>query len=389
MQSRLFASGFRPSFLTASAAATVLVPVWVLIWGFGRSLSSAWPPTMWHAHEMLFGFVAPAMAGFLLTAVPSWTGQRGFAGTPLVLLVSLWLVARLLIATSALWPALLVAAADVGFLVTLGVLITPPLVRSKSRNTPLLLVVAALAACNAASHWALAHLDSIMAYRAILVGIDIALLAVTLIGGRIVPAFTANALRASGSTVRLRTWPWITPAAALSMIAVGLIDLLSLDSLLSGVVAGMAAVIQAVRMLQWRSLATVRQPIVWILHAAYAWLPVGLALKSLALLTGVAVSAFWLHALTIGALATMIMAVMTRASLGHTGRALVVDPTIAFAYLLLLAAGFVRVFGLSVLRLAYPSVVVISAGCWTAAFAIFFVIYAPILWSPRVDGKPG
>lgn len=389
MLSWLFASGFRPCFLTASGAAVVLVPVWVLIWGFGRSLLSAWPPTLWHAHEMLFGFVAAAMAGFLLTAVPSWTGQRGFAGRPLVLLVGLWLAARLLIATSSQWQALPVAAVDVGFLVTLGILITPPLVRSKNRNTPLLLVIALLAACNAASHWALAHRDPGMAYRAILVGIDTALLAVTLIGGRIVPAFTANALRSSGSTAAIRTWQWLTPAALISMIAVGLTDLLCLDSPLSGIVAAIAAVIQTVRMLQWRSFATLRQPIVWILHAGYAWLPVGLALKALALLTGLAISAFWLHALTIGALATMIMAVMTRASLGHTGRALVADPTIAFAYLLLLAAGFVRVFGLGLLRLPYPTVIVISAGCWTAAFGIFFVIYTPILWSPRVDGKLG
>lgn len=389
MQSRLFASGFRASFFAAGAAATVLVPVWMLIWGFGGALLSAWPPTVWHAHEMLFGFVAAAMAGFLLTAVPSWTGQRGFAGRPLVLLMSLWLAARLLIATSSRWPPLLVAAVDVGFLVTLGILIALPLIRSTNRNTPLLLVIALFAGCNAVSHWALAHRDPEMAYRAILVGIDIALLAVTLIGGRIVPAFTASALRSSGSPVVVRTWHWLTPAALIAMIAVGLTDLFWYERPLAGIVAAMAAGIQTARMLQWRGFATLRQPIVWVLHAGYAWLPVGLALKALALLTGLAISAFWLHALTIGALATMIMAVMTRASLGHTGRALVVDPAIALAYLLLLAAAFVRVFGLGVSHLPYLTVVVISGSCWTAAFGIFLVIYAPILWSPRADGKPG
>jgi uncharacterized protein involved in response to NO len=128
---------------------------------------------------------------------------------------------------------------------------------------------------------------------------------------------------------------------------------------------------------------------VWILHLGYAWLPAGLTLKCLALLTGIAISAFWLHALTIGVLATMIMAVMTRASLGHTGRALVVDPAMGLGYLLLLAAGLVRVFGLGVLGLPYPFVIVISACCWTAAFGIFLVIYVPILCSARADGKPG
>jgi uncharacterized protein involved in response to NO len=389
MRLKLFASGFRPTFLAAGIAAVVLLPLWVLMWGFGWSLSSAWPPTMWHAHEMVFGFIAAAIAGFLLTAVPSWTEQRGFAGLPVVLVVSLWVAARVLIATSAQWPAIVVAAVDVAFLITLAALVAPPLLRSQNRNTPLLLVLILLAACNAASHWALAHRDADGAYHAILIGIDITLLLVTVIGGRIVPAFTANALRSSGARVQLRAWRWITPAAITSMVAVGFVDLFWPNSSLSGVVAGVAGVTQALRMLQWRSVATWRQPIVWILHLGYAWLPAGLTLKCLALLTGIAISAFWLHALTIGVLATMIMAVMTRASLGHTGRALVVDPAMGLGYLLLLAAGLVRVFGLGVLGLPYPFVIVISACCWTAAFGIFLVIYVPILCSARADGKPG
>jgi uncharacterized protein involved in response to NO len=389
MQSRVFASGFRPTFLAAGVAAVVLVPLWVLVWGFGWSLSTGWPPTMWHAHEMVFGFIAAAIAGFLLTAVPSWTGQRGFAGWPLVLLMALWVAARVLVATAAQWPAILVGAVDVAFLLALASLVAPSLLRSQNRNTPLLAVLALLAASNAVSHWALAHRDAGFAYHAILIGIDIALLLVTVIGGRILPAFTANALRSSGAAVAIRAWPWITPAAVIMMIAVGVTDILWLNSPASGIVAGIAAVVQAVRMLQWRSFATRQQPIVWVLHLAYGWLPAGLALKSVALLQGAAFSAVWLHALTVGVLATMIMAVMTRASLGHTGRALVVDPTVTAGYLLLLGAGVVRVFGLGLLGLPYTAVVVISAACWTAAFGIFLVNYAPILWFARADGKPG
>lgn len=389
MQSRLFASGFRPTFLAAGLAAVVLVPVWVLVWGFGWSLASGWPPTMWHAHEMVFGFVSASIAGFLLTAVPSWTGQRGFAGWPLILLMLLWVAGRVLIATAARWPAMLVGSVDVAFLIALAALVAPPLLRSKNRNTPLLAVLAVLAVSNAVSHWALSHHDAGFAYHAILIGIDITLLLITVIGGRILPAFTANALRSSAIPVAVRAWPWTTPTAVILMIGVILTDVVALNSPVSGIVAGMAAVVQAVRMLQWRSLATRRQPIVWILHLAYAWLPAGLALKCIAVLQGAAFSAFWLHALTIGVLATMIMAVMTRASLGHTGRPLVVDPTVAVGYVLLLCAGVVRVFGLGMLGLPYPAVVVISAGFWTAAFGVFLVNYAPILWSARADGKPG
>src|SRR5262245_4965116 len=212
MQSRLFASGFRPTFLAAGVAAAVLLRMWVLMWGFGWSLWSTWPPTMWHAHEMVFGFIAAAIAGFLLTAVPSWTGQRGFAGLPLVLVVSLWLAARVLIATSTQWPAIIVAAVDVAFLITLAALVAPSLLRAQDRNTPLLLVLVVLAACNAASHWAVAHRDAGEAYHAILIGIDITLLLGTVIGGRIVPAFTASALRSSGMPVQMRAWRWATPA---------------------------------------------------------------------------------------------------------------------------------------------------------------------------------
>jgi uncharacterized protein involved in response to NO len=389
MQSRIFASGFRASFLAAAVSATVLIPLWVLIWGFGWSLQTNWPPTMWHAHEMLFGFVTAAIAGFLLTAVPSWTGRRGFAGPPMALLSIAWISARVLIATSIHWRALLVAAVDVGFLLAVGALIAPSLLRAGNRNTPLLLVLASLTACNATFHWAVAHFDVNMARHAILIGIDIGLLLVTVIGGRIVPAFTANALRSSVSPAGLTKWPYMTPAAIISVVAVVITDLLWPDSRIAALAAGFAAVVNGARLLQWRSLATWRQPIVWILHLGSVWLPVGLALKCMAVFSGAAVSAFWLHSLTVGVLSTMVMAVMTRASLGHTGRALVVDPAIAFAYLLLLAAALTRVFGLSVLGLPYPFVIVISACCWTAAFAIFLMIYAPILWSPRLDGKPG
>jgi len=389
LRSKLLASGFRPTFLAAGMAAVLLVPTWVLIWAFGWSLPTNWPPTLWHAHEMLFGFVAASIAGFLLTAVPSWTGQRGFAGVPLAVLTLLWLAGRVLIATSAAWPASVVMLTDIAFLVLLGVLVAPPLLRSSNRNTPLLVVLALLTACNAVCHWAVSRRDSGMGLHAVLIAIDISLLLVTIIGGRIVPAFTANALRSAGSPVRLLTWPGVGALAIASMVAVCLGDLFWPDTGVAGLLAAVAAAIQALRLLQWRSLATLRSPIVWVLHLGYAWLPIGLALKAVALLWGPASSAFWLHALTVGVLATMVLAVMTRAALGHTGRPLEVEPVVALGYLLLLTAGLLRVFGLGVLGLPYPTVIVSSATCWTLSFGVFLYVYTPILWSARADGKPG
>jgi uncharacterized protein involved in response to NO len=389
MRYALFASGFRPMFLLCGLAAVALVPIWVLVWSFGQALPGYWPPTLWHAHEMMFGFVSAAIAGFLLTAVPSWTGSRGFAGLPLVVLATLWLAARLLIACAPRELAWVTLVVDVGFLVFLGILVAPPLLRSTNRNTPLLVVLAVFAVCNSIFHVAVWRHDAGMALRAIVVAIDIALLLVTIVGGRIVPAFTANALRASGSPTPLYTWRGVGTAAIGAMVVVTLGDLFLPDSRVAGVLAGIAAAIQAVRFFQWRGLATLRNPIVWVLHLGYVWLPIGLALKAGALLGQFAATAFWLHALTIGVLATMVLAVMTRAALGHTGRSLVVEPAIALGYVMLLAAALVRVFGLAVLHLPYPTVILLSAACWVAAFGIFSYVYVPILWLPRADGKPG
>ena len=388
MQCRFFAAGFRPMFLAAGVGALLLLPAWIAVLVYGAPLPSGWPPTLWHAHEMLYGFVAAAIAGFLLTAVPSWTGQRGFAGWPLLVLLGLWVLARLLDALAAAWPAMLVATVDAAFLCVLGALVAPPLVRERNRNTPLLAVLATLVGCNLAFHWNLARHDPEAARRALYLGIDLVLLLVTVIGGRIVPAFTANALRAANSPVRPCAWRGVGGAAIAAMVALALVDLLAPGGRLAAVLALLAALVQALRLAQWRGPRTLGQPILWVLHLGYAWLPLGLALKALASTGGPAWSAFWLHALTIGVLATMILGVMTRAALGHTGRPLRVAAPVTAAYLLLLLAALVRVFGLAVPGVAYPKVLLLSAIPWTAAFAQFVGVYAPILWGPRADGRP-
>jgi uncharacterized protein involved in response to NO len=181
----------------------------------------------------------------------------------------------------------------------------------------------------------------------------------------------------------------LTPIAVAVMAAVIIIDAGWPGSPAAGWMAAVAAIVHAVRLTQWRGLRTLGSPIVWVLHLAYLWLPIGFALKALALLSGAAFAAFWLHALTIGAAATMILGVMTRAALGHTGRALVVSPLITAAYLLLAAAALVRVFGHAVSGEPYPAVILLAAILWTAAFALYLAVYTPILFGPRADGKPG
>jgi uncharacterized protein involved in response to NO len=385
----LWGYGFRPFFLAAGFCAVLLIPWWAAAFACDAPLAMNWPPSLWHGHEMLFGFIVAAIAGFLLTAVPSWTGERGFAGPPLMLLATLWALGRIVAATSALWPLSLVAGLDLLFLPALAVLVLPPLLRARNRNTPFLGVLAALWATNGGFYWGLFHGDAAFAHHSLLVGIDIVLVLVTLIGGRIVPAFTNSALKQRGIVNPVRTWRSVTPLAVGLMAALTLVDLWRPEGRIAGSLAAAAAVIQALRLAQWQGLRTWRMPIVWVLHLGYLWLPLGLALKAMALLGGVAFAAFYLHALTVGAAATMIVAVMTRASLGHTGRPLLVTRRTAYAYGLLTLAATVRVFGPGALALPYSWVVVLAAALWTAAFVLFLGVYAPILWSPRADGKPG
>ena len=370
-------------------AALLLVPLWALSFVMGAPLGSSWPPMLWHAHEMLFGFVASAIAGFLLTAVPSWTGEKGFAGRPLMILAGIWLAPRLLIATSELWPAFLIGLVDLAFIPALIALVARPLLRSKNRNTPLLIVLTLFWISDCVFYIGLLEKNPALSLHSLHVGIDIVLVLVTVVGGRTVPTFTSSALRPLGLTDVVQNRPVVTGLAVAVMVLVTLIDVFAPDSRKAGATAGVAAVIQAARLLQWASWRTFRQPIVWVLHVSYAWLPVGLALKAVAVLSGAAIATYWLHALTIGALTTMIVAIMTRASLGHTGRPLIVSPWITLAYGLLTAAAVIRVFGPAGLWLDYPSIIVLAALFWTTAFALFVGVYAPILWGPRVDGKPG
>jgi uncharacterized protein involved in response to NO len=389
MTARLFAYGFRPFFLGVGLSALVLVPMWVASFSFGLPLGTGWPPMLWHAHEMLFGFTCAAIAGFLLTAVPSWTRQKGFAGGPLMLMSGLWLLGRLIVGSSASWPFAVVAAADLAFLPVLAAFLAWPLMRERNRNTPLLLVLLVLWLCNAAFHLGLCRGDLSLARQALLTGTNLVLILVTVIGGRITPSFTASALRQRGVEQLPRTWPHMTTVTVALMIAMAAVDLLQPDSTLAGWVALAASVAQGVRLALWQGHRTLRDPIVWILHVGYAWLPIGLALKALALLAGVTAGAFWLHALTIGAIATMILGVMTRVALGHTGRPLRVRPPIKMAYLLVSAAGIARVFGPQVPWIGYPAVIAVSAALWMTAFAAYLWVYGPILLAPRVDGKPG
>jgi uncharacterized protein involved in response to NO len=385
----LFDYGFRPFFLLCGLYALVVVPLWLFSFAHSSALFGALPGVYWHAHEMLFGFIVAAVSGFLLTAVPSWTGSRGFAGLPLMIAVGAWLAGRLAMAFVNVLPFWIAAAAELALLPVLIALIAPPILRESNRNLPILGVITLLWAIDATFIRALQTGDAMLAAGAARIGIDLVLLLVVVIGGRIVPAFTANALRRAGIGVAPVSRGWLEVVAIGSVALIALGDLFLPDSRAAGVIAGIAAVAHALRLAGWRSFRVGGEPILWVLHVGYAWIPVALALKACWLLGDALWAVKWQHALTSGAFATMILAVMTRASLGHTGRPLVVSRAIAVAYLLLTAGALLRVFGGAWTPDHYIWTLAAAGMAWVLAFLIFVWVYAPILIAPRVDGRPG
>jgi uncharacterized protein involved in response to NO len=385
----LFAYGFRPFFFFCGLHALLVVPAWLLIRASDMLPLDGLPPQLWHAHEMLFGFAIAAISGFLLSGVPSWTRNRGFGGLPVFSLTLVWLAGRTAFALAPVCSPPVLAIMELAFLPALIALIAPPIIRERNRNIAMLVVLAALWIADAGFLLAVARADAALANRALLAALNIILLLLTIVGGRILPAFTSNALRRANASFSLHRYAWLEALLPIAMIAMLLIDLWTPAPALQGGLALLLAFLHGMRLSGWRSLRTRGDPMLWVLHLAYAWLPAGFALKGIALLGNAAWAQYWQHAFGIGAIATMILAVSTRTALGHTGRPLVVSRPIVVAYLLLALAAALRVAGPVLWPDSYSGVLLAAGVSWMSAFLIFIVVYAPILGRPRIDGKPG
>jgi uncharacterized protein involved in response to NO len=377
--------GFRPFFLLAGIHAAIAIPVWLVsLLGHG-SYRSPLPPLTWHAHEMLFGFILAAAAGFLLTALPSWTGQRGYAGVPLLGLSALWIAGRLVTSLPLGLPALMVAVIDLAFIPVLVLTILPALIRSKNlRNSVFIVMLAALFAANL--HFYLAGATSV---DPLLLAINVILLMVAMVGGRTLPAFTSSGLKQQGIDIKIPRYPPLDIAALMAVLAIIIIDVFFQGTTIAAVAATLAAILLSLRLARWQGYRTLHDPIIWVLHVAYAWLPVGLALKAAWLFGAPIPDTSWLHALTAGAFSTMILAIMSRAALGHTGRELVAPRLVVIAYYLITIAALLRVFGPILQAEAWRFWMIASGLTWSLAFVLFVVVYAPILCSHRADGRAG
>ena len=384
----LFAHGFRPFFLLAGVWAVVALGLWVAYLAGANLPAGPLPMAAWHAHEMIAGFIGAAMCGFLLTAIPNWTGRTGYSGWPLVALVALYLAARLVLLPGSPVPASVAAMVALLPLPGLLLLVLPALVAARTPRlfgppaVVLLFWSGDLLMLGGNAGW---WTDTFAAGR--LLSLDMALALVGLIGGRIVPAFTLNALRRAGTPQELVARPWIDRASIIALVLNAVVDLLAPGSLAAGGIAALAAVFTLARLSGWHGRHAFDQPIVWVLHLAYLFIAVALATKAAYLLDGADWANGWVHLQSAGAIATMILAVMTRAILGHTGRELYAAPAIVAAYLLVPLSALLRAFGPT---LVAPSLAYLLAGlAWVAGFALYLAVFAPMLLRPRPDGNPG
>jgi uncharacterized protein involved in response to NO len=384
----LFEYGFRIFFLLAGLHGALMIPVWVAV-VFGRLELPAQMEVSWHAHQMVYGFAAAGLAGFLLTAVPGWTGTPARRGAPLVALAALWLAGRIGMTFPATFTPWLAAALDLAFIPALiGAILGPLIAAGKARNLILVLPLLAFWAGDVAMQAQFVGLAEDSAGDGARVGIDVLLLLITIIGGRIVPAFTANALQAGGLDSGPRSIPALDRLAIAAMALLVVSEAASGMSPVTGAIALAAAVLSAARLAGWRGERALHSPILWVLHLGYAWLVAGLALKAAAAFTDTVPDTAALHALTVGAIATMLLAVMSRAGLGHTGRPLRAHPAVVAAYLLVSVAALLRI-GATLAPIFYTELLTASGAAWSLAFLLFVFVYAPILILPRPDGRPG
>jgi len=377
----LWALGFRPFYLLASVFAALSIGLWAL--QFAGWLGRPYLPTpLWHAHEMLFGFTVAVIAGFLLTAGRNWSNRPTPTGLPLAALAALWVAGRVLVLTPFGWAAAIVNAA---FPLAAAIALAIPFIAAgNKRNYFFVGLLALMSVAVMGVH--LEHLGVVRfpGWAGIQIGLDVVLFIMSVMAGRVIPMFTNNGVPGANATKQA----WLEKLALGSTLALLVADALQLQVGPLAALLAIGAAAHLARWSLWQPWRTLRAPLVWVLHAAYLWIPVHLGLRAAAALGWLPLSTAT-HALTVGAIGGLIIGMMTRTARGHTGRPLVADRYEVACFAMVLVAAVVRVF----VPLAAPGhameAVLCSATLWSAAFGLYAVRYWPVLTRPRIDGRPG
>jgi len=378
----VLAMGFRPFFFAAALFGAVVIPLWIVMFTGHVPPGGGLPATWWHAHEMLYGYTAAVLVGFLLTAVRNWTGGHMTAANgALGALVGLWVLGRVAHAPGVpggWWSAL----PDMAFLLSTTFAIGRPLIKKGSRrNYGFLVALPVMAAASLGLHIAASGGGASLLRPSLDVPVAVMVGVMTIVAGRIVPMFTRNGLGVEFT--RVAPIEAVLPYALAAVVAVAV---LTLPAPVEAAVLVLAGALVLGRMAGWRSLQTFGAPLLWVLHIGHAWIGVGLALQGAAALGWVSPSA-GLHAITAGAIGSLTVGMMARVSLGHTGRLLATSPMITASLAFVVLAGALRV---TAAFLPDIGPLLHSAGAaWSLSLLLWLLVYTPIVWRPRADGKPG
>ncbi|PSU36489.1 NnrS family protein [Photobacterium lutimaris] len=386
----LFRLAFRPFFLAASMLSVVSMLLWGLFWAGNVSVASYMysNPVWWHSHEMLFGFTGAIIIGFLLTAVQNWTGNPGVRGWKLAVIFVFWLAARLGMFTST--PNIAWMIVDLVWMpLAAGFLAYPIIIRRQWNNLFFAPLIVLMTVLNGLFHFVALGLSDIPLRAVSFATVMVISVIVLVVGGRVIPFFTWRGTQ----TEQITRIKWLELGALVPSWLLLINVLLPVPSHISDVtlpaLLAVTGIMHLIRFVRWRSLSTFRVPLLWLLHFAYLAMTIGMLLLALHYSLGSVSYSIALHTLTVGGIGCMILAMIARVSLGHTGRALQIKPIIVVAFVALVLATLARTLLIALQPTLTIQAYIISAGLWALAFAIFTTAYFPILSRARVDGRPG
>ena len=382
--------GFRPFFLSGAIFSIVAIILWLLMYKGTINLSPLGGGYWWHIHEMIFGFGCAIIAGFLLTAIQNWTGVRGAQGTTLLVLFLLWLAGRIVLLVPSVFSDIITTIIDLSFLPVVAYVLAKPLIATKQYNNlffvPLLLL---FTLANLEMHLAIYFPQTFTITYAGYAGVMLITLLMSVMAGRVAPMFTANGTK----TAKATPLPWLDKVTngslAIAMFSLLMEPIIGFSQQFFGIILIIAGIFQTMRWLRWRPWITLGVPLLWSFHLAIKFIAYGLIILGASYLIPEIPSSHMWHLLTVGGMGGLILAMISRVSLGHTGRPLSPPKAMTAAYIFITLAAIIRAFGPWALPEKTVLFIDISGTFWLFAFGIFVITYAPMLMSGRKDGRPG
>ena len=384
----LFRLGFRPFFLAAGIYAVLSVLIWMFVYIFGTEYSfSGIAPTTWHAHEMIFGYAVAVIAGFLLTAIKNWTGQQTLRGKGLAVLFSLWLLARVLPLSGLNVPINVIAVFDLLFMFFLVVAAALPVIKVRQyKQLGVISKLLLLLLSNALFYLGVSGIVEEGVRWGLYSGMYMIIALVFVMGRRVIPFFIEKGI---DSQAEIKNWLWLDISSLLLLIVLWIMDVFTRFETATSVVAGLLVILHVIRLHGWHTVQIWNKPLLWVLYLAYSFIVFGFALKASVSWLNTP-PALYVHAFTYGGIGVMTMGMMARVILGHTGRNVFEPPKILSSCFMLLLLGAIFRVVLPLITMEFYSYWIgISQLLWIAAFTLFLIIYAPMLVTPRIDGRDG